>query len=85
MMAACSSNLFSTASASPSSVLRSSDQLYEVLTLACELLPALPDASLPIPASELFSVPRPGVPPRVTLSSAGFDLPSASLCLTSLH
>ena len=57
----CSSGLFSGANSSPSSVLRSSDQLYEVVSLACELLPPLPDSTLPAPASELFSVPRAGM------------------------
>ena len=40
-----SSNLFSTSQTSPGSVLRSSDQLYEVVSLACVLLPPLPDSS----------------------------------------
>lgn len=40
----CSSTLFSTATTSPASVLRSSDQLLEVVSLAAELLPPLPDA-----------------------------------------
>ena len=41
---ACSSTLFSTSSTNAASVLRSSDQLHEVVTLACQLLPPLPDA-----------------------------------------
>ena len=41
----CSSTLFSTPTTNAASVLRSSDQLHEVVTLACELLPPLPDAS----------------------------------------
>ena len=48
-------------------LLRSSDQLYEVVALACELLPPLPNASLPAPAHELFNIPRAGV--LVALSS----------------
>ncbi|KAK9826455.1 hypothetical protein WJX81_000175 [Elliptochloris bilobata] len=53
-----SSTLFSTANTSPVSVLRSSDQLLEVVSLAAELLPPLPDAqtvimrSLPTTRSE---------------------------------
>ena len=39
-----SSTLFSTPTTSPASVLRSSDQLLEVVSLAAELLPPLPDA-----------------------------------------
>ena len=45
MLGVCSSTLFSTSSTNAASVLRSSDQLHEVVTLACELLPPLPDAS----------------------------------------
>ncbi|KAK9798991.1 hypothetical protein WJX73_009807 [Symbiochloris irregularis] len=56
-----SSSLFASATSSPGSILRSSDQLYEVVTLACELLPPLPNASLPAPAHELFNIPRTGV------------------------
>lgn len=41
----CSSTLFSTSTTSASSVLRSSDQLHEVVSLSAELLPPLPDVS----------------------------------------
>ena len=45
MLGCCSSTLFSTSTTNAASVLRSSDQLHEVVTLACELLPPLPDVS----------------------------------------
>ena len=45
MCASCSSTLFSTSRTSPASVLRSSDQLLEVVSLAHELLPSVPDAA----------------------------------------
>ena len=45
MCASCSSTLFSTSRTSPASVLRSSDQLVEVVSLAHELLPPVPDAA----------------------------------------
>lgn len=68
MLGVCSSTLFSTSNTNAASVLRSSDQLHEVVTLACELLPPMPDAStvimanLPpapqIPHGELSQVPH---------------------------
>ncbi|KAL0023887.1 hypothetical protein WJX79_004926 [Trebouxia sp. C0005] len=52
-----SSTLFSTSTTNAVSVLRSSDQLHEVVTLACELLPPLPDAST-VMLANLPSVPQ---------------------------
>ncbi|KAL0044182.1 hypothetical protein WJX82_003026 [Trebouxia sp. C0006] len=52
-----SSTLFSTSTTNAVSVLRSSDQLHEVVTLACELLPPLPDASK-VMLANLPSVPQ---------------------------
>ncbi|KAK9803385.1 hypothetical protein WJX72_003423 [[Myrmecia] bisecta] len=43
-----SSTLFSSSASSASSILRSSDQLQEVIGLACQLLPPIPDAAAAI-------------------------------------
>ncbi|KAL3152604.1 hypothetical protein ABBQ32_001622 [Trebouxia sp. C0010 RCD-2024] len=60
-----SSTLFSTSTTNAASVLRSSDQLHEVVTLACELLPPLPDASTVM----LANLPSAPEIPRVLLAS----------------
>ena len=79
----CSSPLFALSTASPSSVLRSVDQLLDVMTLACELLPTGQDAGSSAaardPAASLS---------EATISSPGalsrIDSPLLHPCLTHL-
>lgn len=68
MYLCCSSPLFATAAATPSCVLRSTDQLLDVMTLACELLPSGQDlgtsAAARDPAASLSeaTISSPGMP-----------------------
>ena len=71
----CSSTLFSTAHSSPGSVLRSSDQLNEIVSLAHVLLPPLADSGTLILEDQ---------PTVADVSGGEAAIPKPSSCMLSL-